>query len=174
MNPANAIPATFATTTNAPSTTTPVTNAFDKTVFDPATRAELIKRIGALHTAGTRQWGSMTLYQMLKHCTLWDEMAHGKKRFKRVPLGLILGKKALRDLLKEGPFARNMPSVRDFMVTGDGDTHAESVKWIILIKEYASFSNPGFFHPFFGKVTREQTGILAYKHADHHLRQFGL
>lgn len=29
-----------------------------------------------------------------------------------------------------------------------------------------------FMHPFFGKITREQIGYLAYKHDDHHLRQF--
>jgi len=27
-------------------------------------------------------------------------------------------------------------------------------------------------HPFFGKMTKEQVGYLAYKHTDHHLWQF--
>jgi len=31
-----------------------------------------------------------------------------------------------------------------------------------------------FYHPFFGKMTAKQWGILAHKHVDHHLRQFGV
>jgi hypothetical protein len=38
--------------------------------------------------------------------------------------------------------------------------------------EYAHFPHPVVFHTFFGKITKEQAGQLAYKHADHHLRQF--
>jgi len=41
------------------------------------------------------------------------------------------------------------------------------------VADYAHFSNTGFIHDFFGKMTREEIGILAYKHLDHHLRQFG-
>lgn len=28
-------------------------------------------------------------------------------------------------------------------------------------------------HPFFGKMSARQWGMIAYKHVDHHLRQFG-
>jgi hypothetical protein len=42
------------------------------------------------------------------------------------------------------------------------------------VEAYANYSNPGFVHDFFGKMTDEQIGIFAYKHADHHLRQFGV
>jgi hypothetical protein len=30
----------------------------------------------------------------------------------------------------------------------------------------------GFMHPFFEQLTAEQAGRKAYKHIDHHLRQF--
>jgi len=40
------------------------------------------------------------------------------------------------------------------------------------MKEYDHYSNDGFIHPFFGKLTKEQAGYMAYKHIDHHLRQF--
>jgi hypothetical protein len=48
----------------------------------------------------------------------------------------------------------------------------EKKKWIGLIDEYTEFSNPDFIHPFAGKMTEKQIGRLAYKHADHHMRQF--
>ena len=50
-------------------------------------------------------------------------------------------------------------------------THKKK-EWILLIKGYESYSNPTFIHDFFGKMTREEIGLLVYKHTDHHLRQF--
>jgi len=55
-------------------------------------------------------WGKMTVYQMVKHCALWEEMLSGEKKVKRMFLGRLFGKAAI--------------------------------------------------------------GYLAYKHTDHHLRQF--
>jgi len=55
-----------------------------KTVFDKATRDELTGRINTLNENSTAQWGGMNIYQMLKHCTLAEEMYLGKKLYKRV------------------------------------------------------------------------------------------
>jgi hypothetical protein len=54
----------------------------------------------------------------------------------------------------------------------DGDVALQKKIWIEQITEYGDFSNPAFIHDFFGKMTNEQIGIFAYKHFDHHLRQF--
>ena len=54
-----------------------------KTIFDKATRDELINRINILDEHSTAQWGTMNIYQMLKHCVLCEEMYLGKKKYKR-------------------------------------------------------------------------------------------
>lgn len=144
-----------------------------KTVFDKTTRDELIKRINGLDENSHRQWGKMNIYQMITHCALWEEMILGKKKYKRVFVGRLFGKIALKGLLKdESPMGRNSPTIPEFRISGNGNISVERTKWISLIEEHAHFSNPDFEHPFFGKLTREQIGYLAYKHADHHLRQF--
>lgn len=144
-----------------------------KTVFDKATRDELIARIGNIDAYSTALWGKMTVYQMLKHCTQWDEMAAGRRVYKRLLLGRLIGKMVLRGMVKDDtPMKPNMPTVPEFIVTGSGDVPAEKAKWITLIEGYAVYPNRGFVHPFFGALTHEQVGILAFKHADHHLRQF--
>ena len=145
-----------------------------KTIFDKTTREELIDRIKTLNDNSTRQWGKMTLYQMLKHCTQWEEMALGHKKYKQTLLGRLFGKMALKDFITDDtPFKQNVPTVPDFRIKeNNGNWADESAKWILLIEEYAQFSNPDFIHPFFGKMTKEQIGYLAYKHIDHHLRQF--
>ena len=145
-----------------------------KTVFDKSTRDELIGRINLLNENNTAAWGKMNLYQALKHCTLWDEWVQSGKNNKQVFIGRLFGKMALKKVLKdESPLDRNTPTLPELRIkeTG-GDIAAEKRKWVALINEYAHFSNPDFIHTFFGKMTREQVGQMAYKHADHHLRQF--
>lgn len=144
-----------------------------KTVFDSATRDELVHRIGTLTGQSRAQWGKMDVYQMVRHCALWEEMALGKKQYGRMFIGRIFGRMVLKLVVKDdSPLGRSTPTLPEFVVTDHGDVTAAQERWIALIKEYASFTNDRFVHPFFGEMTREQTGIMAYKHADHHLRQF--
>lgn len=147
-----------------------------RSVFDNATRNELIGRINTLNENSTAQWGTMTVFQALKHCTLWDKMIIANKIYKRVFIGRIFGKLALKSELKDAsPLRRNSPTIPDFIVTEkNGNVVAQKAEWINQLESYANYSEPtsGFIHPFFGKMTKEQIGYLAYKHADHHLRQF--
>ena len=144
-----------------------------KTVFDLATRQELVIRVNALQESSLPQWGKMTAWQMVRHCVLWEDMALGKKDYPRVFIGRLFGKMALKSMLKDDkPLARNSPTIPPMKISGTGDLGAEKAKWIGLINEYAQFPEHVLLHPFFGKMTKEQTGWMAYKHIDHHLRQF--
>lgn len=147
-----------------------------KTIFDKATRGELISRINTLNENCTAQWGKMNIYQMLRHCTIWDEWILGKNKplYKQAFIGRLFGKMVLKKFTKdEKPMDRNVPTSVEFKVKEkNGDIAMERQKWIALIEEYEHYSNPGFIHDFFGKMTKEQVGLLAYKHTDHHLRQF--
>lgn len=145
-----------------------------KTIFDKETRADLIHRIHSLNPESRPQWGKMNVYQMLKHCNLADEMFLGKKHYKRKPLGYLFGQMAIKNLLRDDrPLGRNAPTSADFKVADvTGDVAAEKAKWIAQISEYEHYSRPYLVHWFFGKMSREQVGQFAYKHADHHLRQF--
>lgn len=144
-----------------------------KTVYDQDTRDELIRRINSLDENSRAQWGKMKVYQMVKHCRLWEEMMLGKKNYNRVFLGRIFGKMALRTMLKnEGPMGRNAPSIPELIIKDDGDVSIEKSKWIARLEEHAQVWAPDLVHPFFGKLSKDQIGYLVYKHGDHHLRQF--
>lgn len=147
-----------------------------KTIFDIASRAELIGRINTLNENCVAEWGKMNVYQMVKHCSVWEEWILGvnKPKYKQEFIGFIFGKMALQGMIKnERPFTRNVPTSTAFKIKEKhGDLIADKKKWISLIEQYEYYSNPGFVHDFFGKMTKEQVGILAYKHTDHHLRQF--
>lgn len=61
-----------------------------KTIFDIKTIDELKARISSLQANSPAQWGEMDAYQMLKHCTLSEEMFQGKKQYKRLFIGRCL------------------------------------------------------------------------------------
>lgn len=144
-----------------------------RTVFDKATRDELISRINSLNEHNTAQWGKMNLYQMLKHCTLWEEMMLGKKNHKQAFIGRLFGKMALKSLTEdERPLTRNTPTLPELRIKEQGDVSSEKMKWTALIEEHALETPAEIMHPFFGKINKEQIGYLVYKHTDHHLRQF--
>lgn len=145
-----------------------------ETIFDKETRDKVIARINALTEDKVAQWGKMDIYQMLRHCTMYDEMLQGKRKFKRIFLGRLFGKVAMKDIIGDAsPIKQNMPTIPELKVfAGDIDFAAEKKKWIALLEAYASLSDRQSEHAFFGKITGQQVGYLSYKHADHHLRQF--
>jgi hypothetical protein len=147
-----------------------------KTIFDKTTRDELIERMNRLNENSKAQWGKMNIYQMLKHCTLCEEMYLGKTKYKRAFIGRLFGKIGLRNLLKdETPLKPNSPTSRSFKITEvNGNVAGEKNKWAALIQEYEKYNNNDFSHWFFGKMSKEQVGYFVYKHTDHHLRQFNV
>jgi len=143
-----------------------------KTIFDKTTRDELINRINTLNENSTAQWGRMNVSQMFKHCSQWDEMALGKKKYKQSFIGKLFGKRGLKDMMKDEPIKKNLPTVPSFKIKENPDFAEEKKKWVRLLDEYKDFSNDGFIHPFFGAMKKQDTGYMVYKHIDHHLRQF--
>ena len=147
-----------------------------KSVFEPSTRDELVQRIQSLGTDHKGQWGKMDVSQMLRHCTLCEEMFLGELKIKRSLMGRLFGRMVLKKVLKdEKPFGRNSPT-SPVLITpkGEGDIELVKNEWIQRINRYSNYGVNDFVHPFFGKMTREQVGLFSYKHADHHLRQFGV
>ncbi|GAA0878855.1 hypothetical protein GCM10009119_18230 [Algoriphagus jejuensis] len=140
-------------------------------------RAKLIERIEQISEKNSAVWGKMNIHQMLKHNTYWNGWVLGTDphTYRQEWLGKIFGKMALKSMIKnEKPFDKNIPTSAQFKVKDTScDLEFEKAKWILLVKEYERFHNPNFVHDFFGKMSKEQIGILAYKHSDHHLRQFG-
>lgn len=149
-----------------------------KTIFDPAIRDELARRVATLDENNKALWGKMNVFQMTRHCSIWNEWVLGKSDIasKQGFLGKIFGQMALRSNTKDDkPLGKNTPTGKAFTVKQkEGDLNAEKKILINLIVDFEYFSDDQFIHDFFGKMTREQIGILAYKHSDHHLRQFNV
>lgn len=146
-----------------------------KSIFNKEVMQQILQRIDRISPDAKNIWGKMTAYQMVKHCTVSEEMFLGKKVYKRLFIGRLFGKIALKGILKnDAPMKLNNPTHPEFKITGQGDFEGEKQKWKLLLQEYENFSNQGFVHPFFGKMNTKQIGEYVFKHCDHHLRQFNV
>lgn len=148
-----------------------------KTIFDRETRDVLIARVDSLEEASKPLWGKMNVFQMTRHCCIWNEWVLGKSdhKYKQDLLGKIFGRMALKSNTKDDrPIGKNLPAGIFVIKEKEGDFRIQKDILIDLISGYGSFSNDRFVHDFFGIMTKDQIGIFVYKHADHHLRQFGV
>lgn len=147
-----------------------------KTIFDLAAREELISRIESLSNNHHAQWGKMNVLQMIDHMNTWNSWVLGKNNLshKQSFLGKLIGKWMLKkDTKDDTPMAKGMPAGKGFISSEvDDDIEKLKEKWVSLVREYEGFSGTYFLHDFYGKMTKQQLGIFAYKHKDHHLRQF--
>ncbi|WP_221284501.1 hypothetical protein [Mucilaginibacter sp. SP1R1] len=119
-----------------------------KTLFDEKTRMELVARIDKLNERSSAQWGKMTAYQMIKHCAKWEDMLLGKTVYKQSLLGKVIGKFALKDIMKNEPLKPNLPTVPSFKIIGSGEVAVAKKEWPTYWKSIHPGSPRGLCTPF--------------------------
>jgi hypothetical protein len=147
-----------------------------KTIFDPDTYQELVRRLDSLQPDAPRQWGKMSVAQMLEHNSRTIEMAMGKRGRQQALPGKLLSWIFRKEFLGEKPFGKNAPTGPDFKVSGEPDFRGTKDKVSALLRDLHSMGEKGcdgHVHRFFGRMTGAEWGVTQYKHLDHHLRQFG-
>ena len=146
-------------------------------LFQSAVAEKISERMEKLQPETKPLWGKMNVSQMLAHCKVPLEVSLGQKQLKQTLLGILFGKMVKKQMLKPEPMKKNLPTVPDFVVKYSPDFYLEKQQLEVLIRKFVA-TNPDEIvarpHPFFGKMTKEQLGLFVYKHADHHLRQFGV
>jgi Protein of unknown function (DUF1569) len=147
-----------------------------KNLFEASSATEIKERIGSLRPDSGKQWGTMTVAQMLAHCSAWMEMAAGLKSQRQAFLGRIFGRLAKKSILGEGPIRRNMPTDKSLLVQDERNFATERQRLLDRVEEFSQggpqkcTTHP---HSFFGPMTPAEWATMGYKHLDHHLRQFG-
>ena len=148
-----------------------------KSIFNDQDKNELLGRIEQLSPANPALWGKMNVSQMLTHCIEGIKMPTGEVNPKRVPFPInILGKLLKNKILGGGDLRKNAPTAPELTITDTKDFEKEKVRLIAAVNALYAMGEAGIqqeVHPFFGKMTQKEWGILNYKHLDHHLRQFG-
>ncbi len=145
-------------------------------LFEASSSKEVRNRIAALSPKSERQWGSMSVAQMLAHCSAWMEMAAGMTSQKQSLLGRLFGKLAKRSVLGTEPIRRNMPTDKSLLISDERDFATEQRRLLDRVEQFADggpelcTTHP---HSFFGIMTPVEWATMGYRHLDHHLKQFG-
>lgn len=149
-------------------------------IFKEEDYQTILRRIDQLTPEHQKQWGKMNVTQMLCHTT--DQI--------RLALGFMEAKDQSsfwsRNIVKHIALRKKMPkgkieTVPELnQVEGNGtpsvtfiDDRVNLVKLLTMFKEQDT-NYVWAPHPYFGALSREQWGRLAYMHLDHHLEQFGV
>jgi len=148
-----------------------------KNLFEAVTVNEIQERMAHLRPDSEPQWGKMNVSQMLAHCSAWMEMVVGLNSPPRSLIGRIFGRVAKSQVLgSEEPIRRNMPSEKSLIVSDEREFASERERLLKWTDTFAAGGPSGCTthpHCFFGPMTPMEWATLAYKHLDHHLRQFG-
>jgi hypothetical protein len=137
----------------------------------------IIKRINDLLPETKNHWGEMNPTEMLYHCNLcnlqlFEETEHvGKPSLKQRFLKIVALYIVPRFPKNRKGAERNR--TRGKIATTEFALQLEQFK--IILKRFSNYQQPiTLIHPAFGPLTNNEWGIAAWKHLDHHLRQFGL
>lgn len=146
------------------------------TLFDDTAYQDIQRRLDALQPDAPRQWGKMSVAQMLEHVARALDMAQGRPPAKQAALGKVIGWIFKPGFVGPKPFQKNGPTGPAFIVTGDPDFAATKARVKTLVQNFHASGEQGCdgnIHGFFGRLTGKEWGVTQYKHLDHHLRQFG-
>lgn len=148
-----------------------------KNLLDQNTADLIIARVRNLSSAHLPQWGTMTASEMLFHCNscnrqiLEEDRGNEKTKIKQYALKILA-------LYIAPDFKKNIqgqPRHEARGKTDDSDFEKYRDEFIHLISEFPVNTRPlTLSHPAFGNISTYEWGIAAYKHMDHHLRQFGV
>ena len=150
------------------------------TIHDNSAYHALVARIQQLTPAAERRWGTMSPAEMLEHlhlaigCAVRDDM--------HLPDGSTFGSRTVGKylfvhLLQKYPKGgKTGAMLLPHNTTDLAHGRALLLEDVSLLREqYIRAPQSAFFpHPLFGNLSGKEWGLLAYKHTDHHLRQFGV
>lgn len=149
-----------------------------KTLRNETDRRSLIERLEKLKGDEKPIWGKMTLEQMLSHLVQAGELPFVAS----VPdHSTFLSNKVIKPLvLYVIPIPKEVKTRAELDQQRSGRAplgfHADRANVIESISALGTLTaeHKCLAHPFFGKMSATAWGRLAYKHIDHHLRQFGV
>ncbi|MFN8260097.1 MAG: DUF1569 domain-containing protein [Chitinophagales bacterium] len=146
------------------------------TLFDKTDRDAILARISNLSASSQRQWGKMSVSQMLKHMSTAFAVPTGKIQLPKDKLYYVAANPFTRWVMIQvmTKWPKNMATVDAFIVKDD--PAFETAKKDFMENFNAFILAPAFpgSHPAFGVMSKELWGQAMYIHLDHHLKQFGV
>ena len=142
------------------------------TLHDPSVRRTLESRLEAIRADSPRQWGQMSVGQMLWHVNQIMAASLGESTLKsqKSPIPAPI----LKFFLIYMPWPKSAPTNKSAVPDCEYDIDAERARCKELIAKFVSRPIDGEWpvDPSFGPVSGKFASKLQAKHLDHHFRQF--
>ena len=141
---------------------------------------KLVPAITAIPSDRPPLWGKMTLQQMTEHFSESVRIASGRKQYQEIltPEEQLI--KMRNFLVSEKPFRENTenPLVPKIPAPVKNPSIAKALQELdeeirYFFQYFKKHPNNTTRNPFFGDLNFDQNVQLLYKHALHHLKQFG-
>jgi hypothetical protein len=149
-----------------------------KTIRDEKCRKQLLDRLDKLTPASKAAWGRMSVEQMLSHLVQAGELPFKTDIPDR---STFVSRTFIKPLvLYILPMPKEIKTSADMDQQQDGRKplgfEADKATVIESVNRLGTLAadHQCFYHPFFGKMSAKEWGLIAHKHMDHHLRQFGV
>lgn len=144
--------------------------------WDADTRDGICRRVERLTPTSKAAWGKFNATEMLAHLNDAMRMAIGELpvRRKNLPIRHFPLKQLIIYAL---PFPKGAPTAPELLARCNGaQFDDEKAEFRRIADRLAAKPRSDLWpeHPAFGRLTYRAWGVLKYRHADHHLRQFGL
>ena len=144
-------------------------------LHDPSVREAILARLRSLRPDAPRQWGTMTVDQMLWHLGAGLEICLGRLDAGGETLPFPMPRPLLRFIVLNLPWPKSAPTLRATKATQRYDPERERARCLKLLDEFTArpLDGPWPEHPTLGKLSGDQYSRLQAKHFNHHLTQFG-
>ncbi|MGD8496974.1 MAG: DUF1569 domain-containing protein [Gemmatimonadales bacterium] len=144
-----------------------------QSLYDPAVAASVRERLERLTPTSTARWGEMSIGQMLAHCADAQDVLNGKP-LTGTPWWIRMAAPLIKPVvLSKRPFPRGLRTHPQYEVRDERPFAAEKQRLLRTLDDFEA-TGGGLEHDLFGHLSANEVGWLAYKHLDHHLRQFGV
>jgi len=145
-----------------------------KLLHDPAVYASIRRRVESLRVDSQRQWGKMSIDQMLWHVNVSMREAVGEYTPQLKPLPVP--KAVMRWAVINIPWGRGATTRPDMYAVSTYDFNAQQAECLSLIDRIVGrpLSAEWPISASMGRMTGRHWSKLTAKHLDHHLRQFGV
>lgn len=148
-----------------------------KNLLDPRSAQAICDRLNKLTPEHKNLWGRMNPTEMLLHCNLCNTQLLEEKYAAKMPTAKQTFMKVLGLYLKP-TFPKNLKGAARNDTSGKVlsiEFNEQLMLCKATINRFPIHNTPMTLeHPVFGPLSNREWGIAAWKHMDHHLRQFGV
>ena len=143
-------------------------------IWDPGAADALVGRVRRLSPDRRPLWGRMSCVQMIVHAADACGLYLGEITAAFRPS--VLRYPPLKQLVVYAlPFPRHVSTSPELLIRQPGEWSQEVDVLCAAIRRFEAAHGRTDWprHPVFGRLTPRAVGVLAWRHTDHHLRQFG-